>query len=78
MRGFAEDCLEAILLPDQICYDLICFLPLIDLIPLHLDYIEVLMSIRSSRPELFLQKGVLKIYSKFTGEHPCRTAASEA
>ena len=27
---------------------------------------------RSSRPELFLGKGVLKICSKLTGEHPCR------
>ena len=26
---------------------------------------------RSSHPEVFLGKGVLKIYSKFTGEHPC-------
>ena len=25
---------------------------------------------RSSRPEMFLRKGVLKIRSKFTGEHP--------
>ena len=25
---------------------------------------------RSSRPEVFLVKGVLKICSKFTGEHP--------
>ena len=32
--------------------------------------------IRSSRPEVFLGKGVLKIYSKFTGEHPCRSAIS--
>ena len=31
---------------------------------------------RSSRPEVFLGKGVLKIYSKFTGEHPCRSAIS--
>ena len=31
---------------------------------------------RNSRPELFLVKGVLKIYSKFTGEHPCRSATS--
>ena len=30
----------------------------------------------SSRPEVFLQKGVLKIWSKFTGEHPCRSATS--
>ena len=31
---------------------------------------------RSSRPEVFLGKGVLKICSKFTGEHPCRNAIS--
>ena len=29
-------------------------------------------SYRSSRPEVFLVKGVLKICSKFTGKHPCR------
>ena len=31
---------------------------------------------RSSHPELFLGKGVLKICSKFTGEQPCRSAIS--
>ena len=31
---------------------------------------------RSSRPEVFLGKGVLKICSKFTGEHSCRSAIS--
>ena len=31
---------------------------------------------RSSHPEVFLRKGVLKICSKFTGEHPCRSAIS--
>ena len=31
---------------------------------------------RSSHPEVFLGKGVLKICSKFTGEHPCRSAIS--
>ena len=31
---------------------------------------------RSSHPEVFLEKGVLKICSKFTGEHPCRSAIS--
>ena len=31
---------------------------------------------RSSRPEVFLVKGVLKIRSKFTGEHPCRSVIS--
>ena len=33
-------------------------------------------SFRSSHPEVFLGKGVLKICSKFTGEHPCRSAIS--
>ena len=31
---------------------------------------------RSSRPDVLLRKGVLKIYSKFTGEHPCKTVIS--
>ena len=31
---------------------------------------------RSRRPELLLGKGVLKIYSKFTREYPCRSAIS--
>ena len=31
---------------------------------------------RSSRPEVFLGKGVLEKCSKFTGEHPCRSAIS--
>ena len=31
---------------------------------------------RSSHPEVFLVKGVLKICSKFTGEHPCRSVIS--
>ena len=31
---------------------------------------------RSSRPKVFLGKGVLKICSKFTGEHPYRSAIS--
>ena len=32
---------------------------------------------RSSHPEVFLEKGVLKICSKFTGEHPCRSVKSD-
>ena len=32
--------------------------------------------IRSSRLEAFLVKGVLKICSKLTGEHPCRSVIS--
>ena len=36
----------------------------------------LLPNYRSSRPEVFLRKGVLKICSKFTGEHPCRSLIS--
>ena len=31
---------------------------------------------RSRPSDVFLGKGVLKICSKFTGEHPCRSATS--
>ena len=31
---------------------------------------------RSSRPEVFLRKGILNVCSKFTGEHPCRSVIS--
>ena len=31
----------------------------------------------SSRPEVLLVTGVLKICSKFTGKHPCRSAISK-
>ena len=34
------------------------------------------MSSRNNRPEMFLEKFVLKICSKFTGEQPCRSAIS--
>ena len=37
---------------------------------------DVTSSFRSSHPEMFLIKGVLKICSKFTGEHPCRSMIS--
>ena len=33
-------------------------------------------NIRSSHPEVFLVKGVLKVFSKFTGKHPCRSVIS--
>ena len=32
--------------------------------------------IRSSHPWMFLGKGILKIFNKFTGEYPCRSAIS--
>ena len=34
------------------------------------------LSIRSSHPEVFLGKALLKMCSNFTGEHPCRSAIS--
>ena len=36
-------------------------------------WIEEDFSSRSIPPEVFIGKGVLKICSKFTGEHPCRS-----
>ena len=38
---------------------------------MHVFYVS-----KSSHPEVFLGKGVLKICSKFTGERPCRSAIS--
>ena len=35
----------------------------------------VVINLRSSHTEVFLGKGVLKICSKFTGEHPCRNVS---
>ena len=34
------------------------------------------MPYRSSRPEVSLEKAVLRICSKFTGEHPCQSVIS--
>ena len=48
-----------------------CFFPLSIL---NLDYL--IQGTRSSPSEVFLGKGVLKICSKFTGEHSCRSAIS--
>ena len=31
------------------------------------------VTVRSNLPKVFLGKSVLKICSKFTGEHPCRS-----
>ena len=33
-------------------------------------------SVTSSRLEVFLGIGVLNVFSKFTGEHPCRSVIS--
>ena len=43
----------------------------------HMQMIVVQVQLlRNSFPEVFLGKGVLKICSKFTGEHPCRNVFS--
>ena len=44
----------------------------------HVVYRKVISkkTTRSSLPEVFLGKGVLKICSKFIGEHPCQSAIS--
>ena len=38
--------------------------------------LDTLTIARSSRSAVFLVKGVLKIWSKLTGEHPCRSVIS--
>ena len=38
--------------------------------------VRIIVQDRSSHPEVFLRKGVLKICSQFTGEHPCRSVIS--
>ena len=39
-------------------------------------WLLVTIKFGSSRPDVFLVKGVLKIYNKYTGEHPCRSVIS--
>ena len=51
---------------------------LIKLIPLdthsfNTRFFENITTYRSSRPEVFLRKGFLKISGKFTGAHPCQS-----
>ena len=41
-----------------------------------LKIVKTLKISRSSRPDVFLRKVVLKIWSKFTGEHSCRNVIS--
>ena len=42
----------------------------------NLSFNQHFVYIISSRPEVFLVKSVLKICSKYTGEHPCRSVIS--
>ena len=42
-----------------------------------MDFLKkVMFRMELDRPEVFLEKGVLKICSKFTGEHRCRSVIS--
>ena len=42
-------------------------------IKIKISHLIKFVEFRSSRREVFLKKGVLKICSKSTGEHPCRS-----
>ena len=52
------------------------FLTLWQLFEVRWFYFSVRCKVTSSLPEVFLKKGVPKICSKFTGEHPCQTVVS--
>ena len=41
-----------------------------------INWPSTFIGIRASDPELFLKKGVLKIYNKFRGERTCRNVIS--
>ena len=45
-------------------------------IPIVKNFVSLKVIFKSSRPELFLVKGVLKKCNKFTREHPCRSVNS--
>ena len=38
--------------------------------------ISFIHTYKSSQPEVFFKKGVLRIFSQFTGEHPCKHVVS--
>ena len=54
---------------------LVCYLKY-NLFPFLVSWDVIFFSNWNSHPEVFLGKGVLKICSKFTGEHPCRSVIS--
>ena len=66
-------------IPSNFSLNLICILWIKKLI--HINIFEAFPKLlstkfRSSHPDVSLGKGVLKICSKFTGEHPCRSVIS--
>ena len=50
--------------------------PIMPFVEVYLNNPGKLLNMRSSHPEVFLGKGILEICSKFTGEHPSRSAIS--
>ena len=44
--------------------------------PIEKKWSVPLLIIRSIHPEVYLEKGILKICCKFTGEYPCRSVIS--
>ena len=56
--------------------DLSCFQFCAKFLIFRRNFLVINTHIQSSRPEVFLRKGVLKIHSKFTGERPCQSAIS--
>ena len=54
---------------------LVCYLKY-NLFPFLVSWDVIFLSNWNSHPEVFLGKGVLRICSKFTGEHPCSSAIS--
>ena len=64
---------------DMLCILLLYNLKIYNTSVMYLHYasfVDSLTLFRSSPPEVFLGKSVLKICSKFTGEHTCRSVIS--
>ena len=40
---------------------------------IRLQYSKLLLTVRSSHPEVFCKKGILRNFAKFTGKHLCRS-----
>ena len=49
------------------------FEAIVNIFNLILKTLRFFCGFRNSSPKVFLRKGILKIFTKFTGEHPCRS-----
>ena len=43
------------------------------LLELNKSHVNLLNFFRSSRPEVFFKKGILRNFAKFTGKYPCQS-----